>query len=804
MLRTVWVALLMTIVVACHAQQQQVTFAGKVTTPQGKSVAGAEVVLYAVHWDDIWLKMRTPTLQRVKTGEDGTFRVSHPRGKYQQWAILVFKPGYGVWVRRFAESKTDLNISLPPALAVSGVVTSTQGKPLAGVRVRVQYLIVPAEALGFNETSTCPDVPALSGVTNSAGRFRIANLPPGAQAFLLFSAPGYAVAYGDARAGAPSVTVALPKEVRITGRVLHADTGKGAGGVVVHAAMPTSLVPERYELPSARTDASGRFVLAQLPPGKHIMWVDFHLTEPNLVAAPQFLPKTEEGKSRRCPDILLKPGIPVSGTVRDAQTGQGVGGIQITSQYRQVSTEPTIWGPSTTSAQDGTFTLYLPEGDWWVAIQPGEGYSRADQAQEISLKRDRNPTELRFTVARTARAILHVTDPNGNPLDEIIVESAGILKAQDRGVFVLESLEPNRNYRLRLMDKQHTLGAETAFTPQPGQEVQLSVKLSPLATVSGRLVDRNRRPVQQAEVTVMQREQFGDNWVMLPKLEVPAQSDGRFVLRVLPGRYAFLFSSWETAPLSLPETPIDTDKDLGEIVMERATGSIAGRVLTADGKPVAGAYVSVYDEALVISRQTKTDAQGRYRVTGLPPGKKMTVQVVAEEMAGDRIGVPVGSTDVDFVLAPNQSRLPEARLKPGSPTPPLSGLRVLSGRSLPRLKGQVVLLQFASAYNPAVEQQSRWLRQLHARYASRGLRIVAVYDASLPLPQLQAYLHAQRLPYVACTVPPGAKLGWDSAVFRAYGVHSVPSLYLIDRAGRLHLIDAEPTEVERALQRILQ
>ncbi|MEJ5251067.1 MAG: carboxypeptidase regulatory-like domain-containing protein [Chthonomonadetes bacterium] len=776
MLRTVWVALLMAMVTACQAQQEQITFAGKVTTPEGKSVGGAEVVLYAAQWDDIWLKMRTPILQRVKTSEGGTFEVSHERGKYREWTILVFKPGYGVWVRRFAESKTDLNISLPTALAVSGIVTGTQGKPLAGVKVRVQTLIVPGLPMSFSEWFTCPDIPALSAVTDNAGRFRIANLPPGAQARLLFSAPGYARASVDARAGAPPVTVALPKEVRITGRVLHADTGKGAEGVVVRAGMPFSPVWESYELPSARTDASGRFVLAQLPPGKHIVWVDLRLTKPNLVAAPQSLPKTEEGKSRRCPDFLLKPGIPVSGTVRDAQTGQGVAGIQITSQYRQVSVVPTIWGPSTTSAQDGTFTLYLPEGDWSVDIQSSRGYSRADQAQEISLKRDKNPTELHFTVVRTARAILHVTDPNGNPLDEIIVESAGLLKAQERGVFVLEPLEPNQNHKLRVVDKQQTLGAEIAFTPQPGQEVEVTVTLSPLLTVSGRLVDRNRRPVQQAEVVLVQREQLGRAWMMMPRLTVPVQPDGRFVLRVLPGRYAFLFSSLATAPLSLPETPIDTDKDLGEIVLEPATGFIAGRVYNADGEPVAGAYVSVYDETLLISKQATTDNQGRYRVTGLPAGKKMMVQITAEGMTGYRIDVPVGSVDVNFVLTPYQVRLPEARLKPGSPAPPLSGLRVLSGRSLPRLKGQVVLLQFASAYNPAVEEQSRWLRKLQARYASRGLRIVAVYDASLPLPQLQAYLRAQRLPYVACTVPPGAKLGWDSAVFRAYGVHSVPSL----------------------------
>ncbi len=261
-LRTVWVVLLMAMVVACQAQQEQITFAGKVTTPQAKAVAGAEVVLYAAQWDDIWLKMRTPILQRVKTSEGGTFEVSHERGKYREWTILVFKPGYGVWIRRFAESKTDLNISLPPALAVSGVVTSTQGKPLAGVKVRVQTLILPGLPMSFSEWFACPDIPALSAVTDSAGRFRIANLPPGARARLLFSAPGYARAVVDARAGAPPVTVAQPKEVRITGRVLHADTGKGAEGVIVHAAMPSPPVRVSYELPSARTDASGRFVLA--------------------------------------------------------------------------------------------------------------------------------------------------------------------------------------------------------------------------------------------------------------------------------------------------------------------------------------------------------------------------------------------------------------------------------------------------------------------------------------------------------------------------------------------------------------
>lgn len=800
MLRAMWIVGLMLTALACYAQKQVMTFVGAVADSSGKPVAGAEVVLYAIHWDDKSRQIHTPVLQSVKTAEDGTFQISHPSGEYRRWGILVFKPGYGVWGKQFTESKTGINVSLPPASPISGVVTTTRGKPLAGVKVRIQHIISPMERFGFMEWLICPDIPALSAITDDGGRFRIDHLPFGAKASLQILAPGYASPVEQAEAGAPPVAIILPREVKIEGRVLYADTRKGVEGVIVHAAPEAS-----YERQSARTDSNGRFVIAQLSPGVHTVWVEYPLPKPNLVATPLVLPKAKEGDLRKCPDILLVPGIPVRGTVRDAQTGQGIGGIQINTQYQRARMVSVIFGPSATSVEDGSFTLYLPEGDWAVQAMFNKQYVCTEREAGISIKRGEKPKELHFTMVRTARAILQVIDPEGNPVEDVMVGGTGLpSKGQEKGVYVLEGLEPNRNYELRLVNEQYTLGAEVSFAAQQGQELRITVRMSPLVAVSGRLVDSDGHPIRQARVTLISKLQVGGPFVMLPWLSASVRPDGRFVLRALPGQYAFLFESQGLAPYSLPLMQIDADKDLGEIVLERVTGFIAGRVLDVNGEPIVGAHVRAYDEALVISREARTDAQGRYRVEGLPPGKRMSISVEAEDLWGRRTGVFVGSTGVDFVLTPSQSRVPATRLKPGSPAPSLSGVRVLSGGSAPRFQGHVVLLQFACAYNQAVEEQSQWLKRLYARYASRGLQVVAIYDASLPLPQLRAYLRTQRLPYMVCTVPAGTKLGWDSTVFRQYEVHSVPSLYLIDHARRLRLVEATPDEVEKALGALLR
>ena len=59
------------------------------------------------------------------------------------------------------------------------------------------------------------------------------------------------------------------------------------------------------------------------------------------------------------------------------------------------------------------------------------------------------------------------------------------------------------------------------------------------------------------------------------------------------------------------------------------TGTIRGRVTTADNQPVPGAQVVVRNTATGMSRGVLSDAEGRYAVLLLPPGGPYTVRVTS-------------------------------------------------------------------------------------------------------------------------------------------------------------------------------
>jgi peroxiredoxin len=172
-----------------------------------------------------------------------------------------------------------------------------------------------------------------------------------------------------------------------------------------------------------------------------------------------------------------------------------------------------------------------------------------------------------------------------------------------------------------------------------------------------------------------------------------------------------------------------------------------------------------------------------------------------------RKGVATGSKDVDIILVSKEETTPPVVFRPGDRAPDLEVAQWLNGEgpeSLKALRGKVVVLQFATAYNPAVEAQNEVLKALHVKYASQGLVILAIYDASLSPQDTAAYVRAQGLPYPIGLVQGSRRLGWDRPAFKNYGVRSVPSLFVIGPQGRFRWVNPPLDELERRLRSLLE
>lgn len=113
--------------------------------------------------------------------------------------------------------------------------------------------------------------------------------------------------------------------------------------------------------------------------------------------------------------------------------------------------------------------------------------------------------------------------------------------------------------------------------------------------------------------------------------------------------------------------------------------------------------------------------------------------------------------------------------------PPFSLERLQGGQvTLASLRGQVVVIDFWATWCPPCRAEMPWLVQLGKRFESRGVAFVAISEDDPPgqVPLVTEF--AREVPGLEHF----AVLG-NPEVESEYGVTSLPTLFIIDRQGRL-------------------
>ncbi|MCP3963781.1 MAG: carboxypeptidase regulatory-like domain-containing protein [bacterium] len=199
----------------------------------------------------------------------------------------------------------------------------------------------------------------------------------------------------------------------------------------------------------------------------------------------------------------------------------------------------------------------------------------------------------------------------------------------DPGAFVLSDSEGR--YRMALpTSKDLWIRAESAgYLPRavevpnelPASEqahidmgtLILTPESVPRPAISGLVVDAEGQPIADAEIAVRRPDPEGRE-TERPWLTA-SDEDGRFELSERPtGILTIEVFAREFAPAEPLELgPGEAADDL-YFVLERGA-SLEGRVTTLGGEPVAGVRITVGRPA------THSDAEGAYRIEGLPPGR---------------------------------------------------------------------------------------------------------------------------------------------------------------------------------------
>jgi protocatechuate 3,4-dioxygenase beta subunit len=779
---------------------------GEVLDPRGQAVGAAQVYLFGQD------RRGKPGVKQVRTRPDGSFAFPPRQGDEEKpHGLLAIKSGYGAWGTPLtpAGKRTGIQIRLAPATTLTGKVVDKAGKPIAGVKVTVGSGSWDGW-IWFPESFD-----ALAAVTDAGGAFRMRGMAAESRVGLRFHHPRYC--RWEKWVTLPEqlgVTVSLWRAAEITGRVVYEGTRKPAAGGQV-SCQQDWVGGEYGAWAQVRTDANGRFRLDRLAPGGYRVSLSDGELQKEWVAADRRVERVVEGKTTACGDLTLTRGGLVSGKVTDRETGAPLSETRVTG-FR-VTQNAWVSGPATTTRVDGIYTLRLPPGKWRVNADGREGYLGAWQENqngpgtEVTVAPGKRVSGIDLTLLQAATLKGVVVTPENQPDPKAVVSHLFIpeQRTQPDGSFTLPGLKPGEPLALVVRGSDRSLKTVAELTPRKGPSDPVTIRLTKCVPVMGRVMDGAGRPLKGARVRAERqlRQSGGPGTWGAAMDETATGADGRFTVWLLPGVEHDLKASLAGyGEAQRARVAADAPQDLGVLTLNRADRVIAGRVADGDGNPIPGVRVSVWGEGQRPREAVTTDANGRYRIEQLAAGK---IQVSLNHPTyGDeyRNNVETGSTNVDFVLVPREEPIPRDRLKSGAPAPEITGVQWLNGKSIPRLqelRGQVVLLLFATPHNPAVEAASAQLAALHRKYAGRGVEIIAIYDASLPAAETAAYVKARGLPYPVAIVPASPQLGWNSAPFKRYGVHSVPSLFLIDRQGTLRAVNPSREELDTVLGKLV-
>jgi hypothetical protein len=345
-----------------------VAIRGRVLDPDGNPVKDAKLLfLYGSgkkYPDKVW----------ATSADDGRFRFAVPvdlvdngyaESPWEHVYVLAAAPGYGFAVEWAGGKNADVTLRLvKDDVPIQGRLLDLQGKPVAGVRVRVSLLFTPQprsedltawltalKANKFNPQAVdaanlriyySPSFDLLFPpvTTGSDGRFRLAGIGRERLARLRIDGPTIASQEVDAMTRASEAIKLLkqkdePRRGTVTyygasfdlpaaptrpveGIVRDKDTGKPLAGITVESARIAGEF--RSGFLRTTTDRDGRYRLLGLPKGADVEIAAKTDVFPYLTAV-----ETVENRPGLGPvtvDIALKLGVWVKGRVTDKTTGK--------------------------------------------------------------------------------------------------------------------------------------------------------------------------------------------------------------------------------------------------------------------------------------------------------------------------------------------------------------------------------------------------------------------------------------------------------------------------------------------------
>jgi hypothetical protein len=572
-----------------------------------------------------------------------------------------------------AQSASDVEVLVETARAIRGKVVSQGDKPAAGVRVTVGRFDPPFERPVF----------AKSGAD---GTFSVEGLLPAK-----YRVYGWAEGAGPAKPetvqlaskDVEGVRLVLTQALVVRGQVVDGNGAPVAEATVTGTAESTN-PDRRFSVDRATTDASGKFELDRLGPGK-LTLAARHPEHGNTKLGPE---DAETVSRNPALTLRLATAASISGTVK-LEDGSPAAGILVVAQPMQTM----MFGPpdQTTTDQAGRYRLGgLDKGKFGVYARRENSFNMTQASrQELTLDTGEQKTGVDLVVPAGGKRISgKVVGPDGKPVSGAVVtpafERGGFAYrmpvreggpsvpqsvTDPDGAFSLEDLQEGR-YTLWATDPSHADGEEKGVS---AGATNVTVRLQSGASVAGVVRTRGGQPVTDYTIAALpggdrgaspndraRTQMVARQWS--PTSQVHDPSGAFLIARLAPGNYELSATTADGQGAVLPVTVAAGEKKEGLTLVVDAGARVVGRVLDLEsGTPIAGAEVQLMASTTAI--QGRTGADGSFTLEGLPPGH-------------GRLEIRPPGAYNDWTHIPENTEI-EAR--PGAPVLDVGVIRLLRG-----------------------------------------------------------------------------------------------------------------------------
>ncbi len=670
------------------------------------------------------------------TDAAGVCLIPLPRGALMRMDAGAHFPGYEnrffTWRADWQHPRPEgYTLRLGRAETVGGQVVDEQRRPLAGVSVWLTYHLSDTswrepdedrERLGFMRRIRL-------GATDVQGRWQCATIPPARERFAFeFEHPDYVKE--DSLSVSRDDETAVGREVLANVRARKAVTVLRAGvvafGRVVDAAgepVVTAKIAPAWHEEGVLTDADGQFTVRRLPPGD----VQFVATAEGF--APKRFNALGGGDAVRVqldPGGLLRAriidtnGEPIVGATLLLDEGMGAGAL---GWDDTTDADGWVTWRSALRNEMRTFTAHAP------GYRMARGFPLRTDGSEQTVSLLPTLTVVGSVVdAQTGAPVARFKAIPGEGYDQPNFDRSELhygtngayrLKFNEAGAMAIRveaqgyateigrpvlgpNGEPRCDFRLRREDPNggiHGVVLNANGSPAAGAEVALCTLEHSVALLRARF----RRDDFSIVTNADSAGRFGFPPVRVPHTVVAVSSAGFGRLRARSGEAL-------------------------EVRLE-PFGAIEG-VVSRDGRPVAAQMVNLLDPSFgyysgavsldVLTFQTRSDAQGRFRLTGIPAGdlRLYLGQGLGTPFTDEtRITVRAGETATVVIGEPDPAgRTVTGRLKTSEPGLVSDWRRYLTGHSLSRKLPPV---------NPPAglsdEEGKLWRVQWHQSEAGRAL-----------------------------------------------------------------------------------